>query len=75
MSREKYSNFESNWKKKSEREHIRIARENVLADAEHRGLKELERRKKEDSWMLPNLEQSLDDNDRKSRKRKKEKKS
>ena len=75
MSREKYSNFESNWKKKSEREHIRIARENVLADAEKRGLKELERRKKEESWMLPNLEQSLDDNDRKSRKRKKEKKS
>ena len=75
MSRDKYSNFESNWKKKSEREHIRIARENVLADAEARGLKELDRRKKEDSWMLPNLEQSLDNGDRKSRKRKKEKKS
>ena len=65
--------FESSWKKDKERDAIRSAREAVLASAEAKGLREAERRKKEDSWMLPNLGKSLDasNNEKKSRKRKK----
>merc|ERR1711899_726084 len=65
--------FESSWKKDKERDAIRSAREAVLASAEAKGLREAERRKKEDSWMLPNLDKSLDasNNEKKSRKRKK----
>ena len=64
--------FESTWKKDKERDAIRGARQAVLASAEAKGLREAERRQKEDSWMLPNLDKSLDDSDeKKSRKRKK----
>ena len=64
--------FESLWKKEKERDAIRSARQAVLASAEAKGLREAERRQKEDSWMLPNLDKSLDDsNEKKSRKRKK----
>lgn len=67
-------NFESSWKKKDEREQIREAREAVLEVAKVKGVKEAERRAKENSWMLPDL--AIESSEKsKKKKKKKEKKS
>ena len=70
-------NFESSWKKASERVQINAAREKILDDAEARAKKIAKRKAKEDSWMLPELENELNASGgkkHKSSKRKKEKK-
>jgi hypothetical protein len=67
-------NFESSWKKDVEREGIRRARQEVLAAAEAKGLREAGRREQEQSWMLPDLEKTFSGKEAKKKKRKKEKK-
>ena len=67
-------NFESSWKKASERVEIKAAREKVLEDAETRAKKIARRKEKEDSWMLPDLENELSGKQHKHSKHKKEKK-
>ena len=64
--------FESSWKKAEERDRIRGARDRVLQDAEVKAIRKAERREKEESWMLPDLENEFDS--KKSKKSKKEKK-
>ena len=66
--------FESSWKKQEERDAIRSAREKVLAKAEEKGLREAERKRKEDSWMLPDLDRNFDSGHHKKEKKKKSKK-
>ena len=70
-------NFESSWEKASERVQIRTARETVLKDAETKAQKIAKRKAKEDSWILPELENDFETSSsqkHKSSKRKKEKK-
>ena len=67
-------NFESSWKKASERVEINSAREKVLEDAEIRAKKIARRKEKEDSWMLPDLENDLTTNSKKQHKHSKHKK-
>ena len=67
-------NFESSWKKAADRVEIRSAREKVLEDAEARARKVAKRKAKEDSWMLPDLDQDLNSSSNKKHKKSKRKK-
>lgn len=57
------------------RDLIREQRKNILDKAERQSKKEAERREKEGSWMLPDVEENLFSSSSKSKKSKKEKKS
>lgn len=65
--------FESSWKKNSEREELKRARERVLSHAEKRAKREAERKEQEGSWMLPDLDKALDSGSEKKHKKKKKK--
>ena len=67
-------NFESSWKKAADRNEIRAARERVLDDAEAKAAKVAKRKAKEDSWMLPDLDEELNSSSSKKHKKSKKKK-